>query len=254
MTDSKRKRNNNFVIILLIISLAIFVYVMSNRSDSNNLKENSTNQGASLNLKQFSLSDAKSKWAIINKRRQIIPIDYVPNNLVVPSVALKNPSNTSEVKLRDDAAQALGELFAKAKKESINLTLISGYRSYDLQAVVYESFVKTQGKQTADTQSARPGHSEHQLGLAADIAPSNGTCELEICFAETPEGKWLAKNAPSFGYVIRYDKNQQDIVGYQFEPWHIRYVGKELAQKVLRNNNIPLELLFNLPPAPDYKR
>lgn len=242
-----------YIIVAVVVIIAIFYSSNNDGLGGISLRKNSSHPSGTIDKKQYSISNPNSIWVIVNKTRPINPSSFTPSNLVTPKVPIRNPDDTSEVQVRKDTAVALQDMFDSAKKDTINLVLASGYRSYKLQAIVYESFVKLQGQKTADAQSARPGFSEHQLGLAADIVPQNSACQLEVCFADTPEGKWLASNAHLFGFLIRYGKDQKNIVGYQFEPWHVRYVGKELAKEVFNEGNTPLEVFFDLPPAPDYK-
>ena len=112
--------------------------------------------------------------------------------------------------------------------------------------------VSSLGKDKADAQSARPGHSEHQTGLAADLASLPSTCELAQCFATTPQGMWLAANSWRFGYILRYPSDKTAVTGYIFEPWHYRYVGVELATEMHEKGISTMEEFFELPPAPDY--
>ena len=116
----------------------------------------------------------------------------------------------------------------------LNLSLISGFRSYELQNSVYNNYVSWYGQASADTFSARPGHSEHQTGLAFDIG------KLENSFGETASGKWLAENCHLYGFIIRYPKGKQNITGYKYEPWHVRYLGVDIATKV-KNSGLTLE-------------
>jgi len=116
--------------------------------------------------------------------------------------------------------------------------------------------VSSQGRAQTDASSARPGHSEHQTGLAADIEPASRQCEVQNCFADTPEGQWLAVNAYKYGFIVRYQKDTQNLTGYEYEPWHIRYVGLSLANEVQRTHKT-LEQTFHLPvytayPATNY--
>ncbi|MBQ8724318.1 MAG: M15 family metallopeptidase, partial [Oscillospiraceae bacterium] len=104
--------------------------------------------------------------------------------------------------------------------------LASGYRSYETQDNLYNDYVYTYGKDIADTFSARPGHSEHQSGLAIDVNT------IDDAFGATPEAAWLAKHCHEFGFIIRYAEDKVDITGYKYEPWHIRYVGNEIAQEI----------------------
>jgi D-alanyl-D-alanine carboxypeptidase len=147
--------------------------------------------------------------------------------------------------LRSDAASALENMFAAAKTESVELKLESGYRSYASQVSVYNGYVAASGVTQADTFSARPGHSEHQTGLAADIEPVDRTCEVEQCFEKTKEGQWLAANSYKFGFIIRYQKDTQELTGYEYEPWHIRFVGTALADQINQSGQT-LEQFFGL--------
>ena len=197
------------------------------------------------NKKQYSLTDPTSIWVVVNKQHQLQPADYVPNDLVVPTIPLRVPGNES-MQLRAVTATAMEAMFAAAKEQGVNLMLSSGYRSYSYQVNLYDGYVKSEGQATADTQSARPGFSEHQTGLAADIEPVSKTCEVEQCFGDTPEGKWLAANAYNYGFIIRYGADDQSITGYEAEPWHVRYVGKDLAKELHDTNTETLEQFFDV--------
>ncbi len=134
----------------------------------------------------------------------------------------------------NDAYNALYEMEEDAAKEGIILFLNSGYRDYDTQEAIYNNYVSMDGKAQADTYSARPGHSEHQTGLAFDLN------SFEESFGETAEGIWLAKNCHKYGFIIRYPKGKEHITGYIYEPWHVRYLGKDTATKVY-NSGLCLE-------------
>lgn len=197
---------------------------------------------------QFSLFDPTSPWLVVNKLRPLEPLDYVPADLVTPSVAKRDGG----MQLRRDTSAALSELFAAAAKDGTPLKLASAYRSYSYQVNLYNGYVKSQGQAVADSQSARPGYSEHQTGMAADVSPLDGKCNLNACFATTPAGQWLAANAYKYGFIIRYPDGLTDITGYTYEPWHIRYVGKDLATEMHKQGIRTLEEFFALPAAPNY--
>ena len=127
----------------------------------------------------------------------------------------------------DAAAQAaFDEMQAAAADEGLNIYISSGFRSYDYQAGLYQRYVDKDGKAEADRYSARPGHSEHQTGLAFDLN------SIDNSFADTAEGKWVTKNCYKYGFIIRYPADKEDVTGYMWEPWHVRYLGKETAQSV----------------------
>lgn len=143
--------------------------------------------------------------------------------------------------MREDASLALEEMFAACKEETgATLQTISGYRSYAKQNTIYNNKLKSVGtKARADQYVARPGASEHQLGLAMDVGQKNKT-NLSASFSKTTGGKWVSENCWKYGFIIRYGEEWEDVTGYKYEPWHVRYVGREHAQK-LHENPMPLE-------------
>ncbi len=180
---------------------------------------------------------------LVNKKRNL-PNDYVPADLVklseVPTV-LENPEVNQ---LRSAAYEALKELFKAAnEEEGYELYARSGYRSYNTQTSLYSSYVDSYGQKAADKYSAKPGQSEHQTGLSIDITCEAMNLKLDDTFGDTEEGKWVQENAHRFGYIIRYPKDKEDITGYMYEPWHIRYLGEELAANVYESG-LTLEEYF----------
>ncbi len=125
-----------------------------------------------------------------------------------------------------DAKDAFDEMQKAAAAEGLNIYISSGFRSYDYQAGLYERYVQRSGKAEADRYSARPGHSEHQSGLAFDLN------SIDMTFEDTPECEWVNKHCADYGFIIRYPKDGEAITGYMYEPWHIRYLGKDTARKV----------------------
>lgn len=198
----------------------------------------------------YPLDKAASLWAIVNKGRAL-PSTYTPAGLRPPQVPLRLTASNPEMSLRPETATALEAMAAAAKSSGLNFMLASGYRSYSLQVSVHDAEVRNNGAAAADAVSARPGHSEHQTGLAADLEPVSRQCELQACFADTPEGQWLAANAYKYGFIIRYPKNLVPETGYSYEPWHVRYVGNQLAATV-QSQNTSLEKYFGLPFYSDY--
>ena len=168
---------------------------------------------------------------LVNKKRKL-PENYVPEDLVTLSGLPTVLSNPEVNQLRSAACQALKELFTAAEEEGYELHARSGYRSYYTQASLYSSYVDNYGRAAADMYSAKPGRSEHQTGLSIDITCQALNYKLDTTFAETEEGKWVAENAHTYGYIIRYPKGKEEITGYAYEPWHIRYLGTELAEKI----------------------
>ncbi len=202
------------------------------------------------NRSLYPVDISSSLWVVVNKGR-VLSKSYVPDELRVPNILLRYSAASSEMKVRSDAASALEQMSLESSKTGVGLRLASGYRSYYQQSAVYTGYVKSDGAQQADTFSARPGHSEHQTGLVADLEPSDRSCELEVCFGQTPAGKWLAENSHKYGFIIRYQQGKQSQTGYQYEPWHIRYVGKELAAQINASGQT-LEQFFGLPSYSTY--
>lgn len=196
---------------------------------------------------QHSLDRPTSRWVVVNKKRPLSPKTFVPIDLVTPKVPIR--VNTQ---LRQETALAIQIMFNDAQKANVPMIVSSGYRSYTYQVGLYNGYVAAQGQAAADTQSARPGYSEHQTGMAADVSPLDGSCSVKQCFATTPAGKWLAANAYRYGFIIRYPEGLTAITGYEYEPWHIRYVGVELSTEMHNQNILTMEQFFGLPPAPTY--
>ncbi|MDM4763878.1 M15 family metallopeptidase [Galbitalea sp. SE-J8] len=196
-----------------------------------------------------SLTDPASTWVIVNKVHPLKPRSYAPADLVTVPVPHANP-----VKLRKPAASALVRMFrAYTKATGKRMQSQSAYRSYSAQVSTYNGWVARLGRKGADLTSARPGFSEHQTGLAIDISAVGGTCTLRACFASTSQGKWLAKNAWRYGFILRYAKDKTKVTGYEFEPWHFRYVGGALAREMRATGVKTLEEFFGYRKAPDYR-
>ena len=134
--------------------------------------------------------------------------------------------------MRKRAAAALEQLFAAALKKNYRLCGVSAYRSYKRQDQIYRNNIKNKGELRTNQVSAMPGSSEHQTGLAIDVSCDSVDCTLEESFGRTPEGKWLKKNCHKYGFIIRYPHWRERVTGYTYEPWHIRYVGKNLAEYI----------------------
>ncbi|MFC0015986.1 MULTISPECIES: D-alanyl-D-alanine carboxypeptidase family protein [Allobacillus] len=189
------------------------------------------------------VGEPDSEQVIVNKDRKL-PDGYEPPDLMIPDVTFK-AVNEERKHLRKPAALALEKLFEAAEDEGIELVAVSGYRRYETQVYLYNRNVEVKGKEYADQYSAKPGHSEHQTGLAMDVSAASVAFDLVEAFEETPEGQWVAENAHEFGFVIRYPKGKSDITGYNFEPWHLRYVGPEIATSI-HEQNVTIEKFFGL--------
>ena len=160
---------------------------------------------------------------------------YLPPDLVTPNVSLNTTKSASENTLRRDTATALEKLFAGAKLAGIDYMLASGYRSETLQAAYYNNYVAKSGQAEADRYSARPGTSEHQTGMSLDVSTTDRKNYLDQAFGKDTGGAWLAGHAHEYGFVIRYPEGKESVTGYMYEPWHIRYVGTDLASELYKN-------------------
>src|SRR5699024_9368246 len=180
------------------------------------------------------LTNPYNVLALVNKQ-YALPGDYEPEDLVVPDVAFPFTENLPKKQLRRVAAEALEELFAATEAEGLELFAQSGYRSYDRQVEIFDANVAEHGEERANQFSARPGQSEHQTGLTMDVTSREVDFLLEEEFGETAEGKWLEENAHEFGFIIRYPKGKEDITKYDYEPWHLRYVGEQAAREIAQD-------------------
>ncbi|MEW9673459.1 D-alanyl-D-alanine carboxypeptidase family protein [Ammoniphilus sp. 3BR4] len=175
------------------------------------------------------------RLVLVNKRNAL-PSGFVPPDLVIPNVPFSFAGFDPKKQMREEAARALSELFKQAEKEEIYLYAASGYRSYDRQKSIFASSVSRNGWDLATKYSAKPGQSEHQTGLAMDVTSRSANFALTSYFGETPEGKWLAQNAHEFGFIVRYPKDKENLTGYEYEPWHIRYIGKQAAKYIFEED------------------
>ena len=176
--------------------------------------------------------DLNTNTILVNKYNYLTE-DYVPENL--QTVDKKYSSKT--LQLVDYAKEAFEELSEAASKENYTVLAMSSYRSYQYQYNLYNRYVSTDGVEAADTYSARPGYSEHQTGLAVDVY--NGKEDFTN-FEKTKEYNWMQDNAYKFGFILRFPKDKVLETGYQYESWHYRYVGKEIA-KYIHDHNLCFE-------------
>ena len=182
--------------------------------------------------------------ALVN-RDFLLPSSYVPANLVEPDIRFSFNYSSDKRKLRKIAADALEKMFRAAEKKKIILYGVSGYRSYVRQKQIYDQNVTRRGRAATDSVSARPGSSEHQTGLTMDISAASVGLQLDPRFGSTREGRFVAKNAHKYGFIVRYPAGKSKITGYTYEPWHIRYVGV-ITATYLYKNNLTLEEYYGL--------
>jgi zinc D-Ala-D-Ala carboxypeptidase len=195
------------------------------------------------------LDDPGRVWVVLNKTRPNTPLDFRPAALAMPE-GVRSVEGGS---LRADAAAALSAMVGAASAAGVGeIALLSGFRSYETQQSTYGSQVEANGVDGADLSSARPGFSEHQSGLAGDVVGCAETCGTLDDLAATVQGQWIVEHAWEYGWITRYEDGYTPVTGYVPEPWHLRYIGPELARAYHEGGWHTLEEFFGLPAAPTY--
>lgn len=173
---------------------------------------------------------------LIANKTYALPQDFIPTNPDQPVNA-----DRSSTCLDKTLMSAWNTMLKDATAKGLNIYIASGYRSYNYQVNVYNRYVKSDGAAVADTYSSRPGNSEHQTGLCFDLNT------IEDSFQYTNEGKWVNDNCYKYGFCIRFPKGKDSATGYQYESWHLRYVGVDLATKLYNNSDwLSLEEYFGI--------
>lgn len=173
---------------------------------------------------------------LIANKTYALPQDFIPTNPDQPVNA-----DRSSTCLDKTLMSAWNTMLKDATAKGLNIYIASGYRSYNYQVNVYNRYVKSDGAAVADTYSSRPGNSEHQTGLCFDLNT------IEDSFQYTNEGKWVNDNCYKYGFCIRFPKGKDSATGYQYESWHLRYVGVDLATKLYNNGDwLSLEEYFGI--------
>lgn len=171
--------------------------------------------------------------AILVNKYIYLPENYTPNNLSI----ISDSFSTSNKKLVYEAKEMFEKMATKALEDDYKLRAISAYRSYDYQKGLYDNYLKKDDIDTVDTYSARPGFSEHQTGLVVDV--DNFETDFNN-FEKTKEFTWMQDNSYKYGFILRYPKGKEEITGYEYESWHYRYVGVEIAT-FIKNNDITFD-------------
>lgn len=238
--------------VMLLLSVVILICGKINSTDAKELSINKQVSGSSDDKteKETELNNEYKKIvSLVNKykdgitklvnKENALNSDYEPNDLVKVNVE----STKDNIYMSEIAAENLENMFKAAKEDGINLYIVSGYRSSSYQNNLYYRSLKRRGREYTEKYVAQANHSEHQTGLAADISSESIGYKLISAFEHTEEGRWLDKNAYKYGFILRYKKDRVEDTGYGFEPWHFRYVGKDIA-KYIYENNLILEDLY----------
>lgn len=215
----------------------------NNSGNDNNSSDYSGSQYAdsqSVSSKGFSIQTINGityvDGVLIANKTYSLPSDFIPQDPEVPVT-----SQRSTTSLDRTLMSAWRTMQADASSQGLNIYIASAYRSYSYQVNLYNSYVARDGKAAADTYSSRPGNSEHQTGLCFDLN------SIDDSFGDTAEGRWVNDNCYKYGFCIRFPKGKDAYTGYQYESWHLRYVGKDLAEKLYNNGNwISLEEYFGI--------
>ena len=210
MNRKKRKIKRSIKILLIILITILIVFSMNKNKVNHNINIEK--------VKDY-------KYILVNKKNKLNS-DFIPNNLVeVKFCSLDN------FYLEEETANSYEQMCLDSINDGLNISIRSTYRSYDEQKELYNTYLKLYGKSYVDKYVACPGHSEHQTGLAIDLE----SLECDI-FGNSKEYLWIRENAHNYGFIIRYQKGKEKITGYGAEEWHIRYVGKNAAEYIYKNN------------------
>ena len=187
---------------------------------------------------------ANGLLTLVNKHNPIYPLDYVPAGLVMVGGSLISPA----------AAPSLQALLDSAEAAGVPVRNHSGFRSFETQRTIHRGNVSRVGAEMSDLFVARPGHSEHQTGLAVDLLPEWGShpCQTTACFGDTPHAAWLNENSWRYGWILRYKPDQHEITGFWSEEWHFRYIGVDPARLYTELGHNTLEEFLGQPPARHY--
>ncbi len=169
---------------------------------------------------------------LVNKYH-VVSKDYRPINMVTIDDKYGTYSN---MELKDVAYEAYKKMYNDAVNMGFDLKLCSTMRSYETQKTLYSNSLKNRGRQTTNIRSAYPGRSEHHTGFALDITSASMGWGLSQDFADYPDGKWINEHCHEYGFILRYPKGKTEITGYDYEPWHFRYVGVEVATYIMEND------------------
>lgn len=215
------KKSIKRIIILVLLICGIF-YIF----------ENKMFEGES--VKKVRATMTNTNLLLVN-RKYGLDENYKPEKLTIPNIKFNSESDDEEKHVSKTIVKSLEKMFNDALSEGIVLIGNSGYRSYESQVETYNNRVRSEGRKMADAYVAKPGFSEHQTGLCIDI-----TNESKYFVKGTKEADWLNDNCYKYGFIIRYPEGKEDITGISYEPWHVRYVGIDVAKEI-HNKNITLE-------------
>ncbi len=231
---TRGKIQNRLLVLLLIVIIGVVIAVnfpaIKGMLGWGN-EQNKIDEAAAQLARQES---AEQGLLILVNKQHPLDINYKPDDLTAMAYYALDRSATARF-MRAEAAAAFSQLVEAASREGLELKMTTAYRSYDFQKMLYNNYVSQSGEEEADRFSAKPGQSEHQTGLAVDVSSASVGYELIDAFGDTSEGKWLAKHAHEYGFILRYPQGKEEITGYVYEPWHLRYVGLFVANEIYKS-------------------
>ena len=245
-------------VVLIVKEKVVEVPKVVEKPTTNN--SNNQTQNNSENQTQNNSSESASSAPVVNQDGSFTTskgfhgetrngITYI-DGVLIANKTYALPKSYAPGGLTGETRAAADKLTAGARDAGYSIKVQSGFRSYDTQQNIYNRYVRERGKASADTFSARPGHSEHQTGLAFDVCESSGKYKnacINSNFDSTEEAKWLSENAYKYGFILRYPNGKTNETGYKYESWHFRYVGVDLATKLYNDGNwITLENYFGI--------
>ncbi|WP_018962290.1 M15 family metallopeptidase [Sporolactobacillus vineae] len=208
---------------------------------------------SSMNRKSIhTVANPDSTLVLVNKFFKL-PDHYVPRHLVTADVRFIDGGKSEKDKMQRVAASALKRMFDAAKKDHVPLAGVSAYRSFKMQTRLFDYYSDIDGKKQALKYSALPGTSEHETGLAIDVSGISGAYAASTAFNTTPEARWLARHARDFGFIVRYPEGKEQVTGYEYEAWHIRYVGVKAARTIAGRGMTLEEYLGKVPVKNNYQ-
>lgn len=226
--------------VVIVANLSAIKGLLGGESTQNTEEDAAVQQARQESADQQAREESAEQGLLILVNKQH-PLDknYLPADLTAMQYYVTDRSATTRF-MRAEAAAAFSRLVEAASREDIELKMTTAYRSYDFQQMLYNNYVSQSGEEAANRYSAKPGQSEHQTGLAVDVSSASVGYQLTDAFGDTNEGKWLDLHAAEFGFILRYPDGQEEITGYLYEPWHLRYVGLFVANEI-DNKDITLE-------------
>ncbi len=228
-----------YILLTILMGFAVYLTFTYEAKDKLGIPNSSTTNNETLGNEAFNIIGNQEMLILVNKQNGLSP-NYKPEDLSKVNEYAPGRDESTRY-MRKEASDSINLMLADAKTLGLDIVITTAFRNYNLQKIIFENNVVKSGSiEEANKTSAKPGESEHQTGLAADLSSSKIGYELNTSFGELDEGKWISQNAWKYGFVLRYQEDKVEITGYNYEPWHIRYVGKEFA-KYIYENNLTLE-------------